>query len=227
MCGRYITGELSWAEIHDLLSMPLHLEVEPRARFNVAPATPVPVLRPGSATGGAADEVHLAELRWGVQPDWARSLLINAQAEKWLGGGRSYWKSGWQRCILPAWGYYEWKKVPGQKKKQPMALHDPDGIPLAMAGLWRPWDGEEELGAVAVILTTAPGADIAEIHDRMPALLPWSEAGAWLDPQRSRDEAGALLGPREGLEAYPVDARVGRVAEDDEKLIQPLQGALS
>jgi len=223
MCGRYITGEMSWSQVHELLGLPLRLEVTPRARYNVAPQTPVPVLRPAEATGGTPGEVRVAHLRWGVKPDWAKSLLINAQAEKYGAAGqtRSYWKGGWSRCVFPAWGYYEWAKVKGQTKKQPMLLRASDDRPLAFAGLWRPW--EDELEAAAVILTTAPADDIAAIHHRMPAILPWPEVARWLDPALAREQAAALLQPREGLVAYPVSSRVGRVTVDDPDLIRPIE----
>jgi putative SOS response-associated peptidase YedK len=80
-----------------------------------------------------------------------------------------------RRCIIPADGFYEWTTVPGQKKKQPMYIHRTDDEPLAFAGLWEVWrnkdDPDEQLRSCTII-TGAPNEKIAEIHDRMPVILP-------------------------------------------------------
>ena len=38
---------------------------------------------------------------------------------------------------MPADGFYEWKAVPGQKRKQPYYVKVRDGL-FAFAGLWTP-----------------------------------------------------------------------------------------
>jgi len=213
MCGRYVTGELPWAKLSELLRMPVLQSVSPAPRYNIAPTTMVPVLR------GQSRGVELSELRWGLQPSWSKGLLLNAQSEKLQGEGRSYWKSGFSRCVFPATGYYEWQKLAGQKKKQPLMLAWPSKTPLAMAGLWRAW--EDQPGGVGVILTTAAAADVSEIHHRMPALLEWCEVPVWLAQDTRGAEASALLLPKQGLAARPVSDRVGKVSEDDPALLEP------
>ena len=79
-----------------------------------------------------------------------------------------------RRCLLPASGYYEWRRTPsGGKSKQKYALYRAGQPTIFMAGLWREEQGERL--PVFVILTKAAGPGIADIHDRMPVILP--EAG--------------------------------------------------
>ena len=76
--------------------------------------------------------------------------MINARAEgiESKNAYRKAFKS--RRCIIPADGFYEWVKVPGQKNKQPVFLTRTDGEPIAFAGLWEQW---RDLQTCAVITT--------------------------------------------------------------------------
>ncbi|MGZ0220383.1 MAG: SOS response-associated peptidase, partial [Acidimicrobiales bacterium] len=77
-------------------------------------------------------------------PFWAKdpkvgSRMINARSET-LAEKNSYKRPfARKRCIVPADGFYEWKKIDGQKKKQPMFMSRADGEPFAFAGLWEVW----------------------------------------------------------------------------------------
>ena len=62
MCGRF-TQQLSWAEIHrlaDLIGQPRNLA----PRFNIAPTTPIEVVRAGEAGN------EFVPMRWGLVPSW-------------------------------------------------------------------------------------------------------------------------------------------------------------
>lgn len=83
-----------------------------------------------------------------------------------------------RRCLIPASGYYEWKRTQsGAKSKQKYALYRP-GKPLFMAGVWR--KEQNEALPVFVILTREASPVIAEIHDRMPVILPEDVQKEWV-----------------------------------------------
>ena len=46
-----------------------------------------------------------------------------------------------------------------------------------------------------VIITCAPAAAIANVHDRMPVILPPETEDPWLDPNSSSAALAALLAP--------------------------------
>ena len=90
---------------------------------------------------------------WGLVPSWAKDLsignrMINARAET-VADKTSFKRSfAKRRCIVPADGFYEWKRrARAQKAKQPFYIHRADGEPLAFAGLWAEWRGEVGGGA--------------------------------------------------------------------------------
>ena len=81
-------------------------------------------------------------MRWGLIPSWADdpkigSRMINARGET-VAEKPSFRKAfRSRRCLIPADGFYEWKKE--GSKKQPYRVHRPDEGPFAFAGLWERW----------------------------------------------------------------------------------------
>jgi putative SOS response-associated peptidase YedK len=193
------------------------------ARYNVAPRQDVPVVR------AAGDGVRaLAMLRWGLVPSWAKDpgigdRLINARSETAheKPSFRAAFKS--RRCILPADGFYEWKKEGGVK--QPYRICLDDGGPFGLAGLWERWS--DPAGGVletCAILTTEANAQVRPIHHRMPVILDPGDHAAWLDADGIDTVAArALARPfEEGrLVAYPVSRHVNAARNDDAACIEP------
>lgn len=228
MCGRY-TLHTSAAEVAE------HFELDPGgragelvSRYNIAPTQDVPAVGPSEAVGRG-----LAFLRWGLVPHWSDGpsdlpSLIYARSE--TVHEKPAFRSAFarRRCLLPADGYFEWKKEAGGK--QPYHLRLPGGGVFAFAGIWDRWDGVgdgEDASPIfsCALLTTEAAPEIAGLHDRMPVLLPPEEYGSWLD--RSIRERGALddlLSPPEGtaLEYHPVSRRVNSPANDEPACIEPL-----
>ncbi|QEG25103.1 Putative SOS response-associated peptidase YedK [Mariniblastus fucicola] len=78
-------------------------------------------------------------LRWGLVPFWAKELkignrMINARSETVFEkpAFRNAAKS--KRCAIVCDGFYEWKPVKGQKKKQPYLIAREDREPWLVAG---------------------------------------------------------------------------------------------
>jgi putative SOS response-associated peptidase YedK len=136
-----------------------------------------------------------------------------------------------RRCLIPADGFYEWKNVPGQKDKQPMYVTRTDGEPLAFAGLWELWrpkgaaEGDDsQLLRSCTIITGDPNDTMAQIHDRMPVILPQRAWDAWLDPANGDlGTLGELLvpAPSELITYHPVSTAVNNVRTDGPELIEP------
>jgi len=216
MCGRYVSPEQASIErawkVDRTSSNPF-----PR-RFNVQPTTAVPVLilEDGACTLGAA--------RWGLIPHWWKqdkppSFTINARLEEIA--GKPMWRDPIRRsrCLLPAEGWYEWREAPGGK--QPHYITRRDRRPFCFAGIYSTWRDTRS----CAILTTPALGPIAEVHDRMPVVLPEADHAAWLEPAM-HDAAVATamaLAPiaPEAFEHFPVSRRVNNARNEGADLIEP------
>lgn len=220
MCGRFVAASPPDEVARYFGATAVAEEVkaaEPEANFNVAPSTDVFVVH--EETG----ERLVDQFHWGLVPIWAKDLkvgnrMINARAET-IAEKNAYKRPfAKRRCIIPADGFYEWTKVPGHKKKQPWFIHRPDDEPIAFAGLWDIWRGPDRKGPEEVrsctIITGSPNEKMANIHDRMPVMLPPSAWDEWLDPTlHDLDVLQEFLvpAPAELIRIHPVSAEVGNV----------------
>jgi putative SOS response-associated peptidase YedK len=193
-------------------------------RYNVAPTQPIAVVL--QRDDGRFVELH----RWGLVPAWAKSVsagnrLINARAESVAASPAFRTAFLRRRCIVPADGFYEWRRE--GSRKQPFLIHAADDRPLAFAGLWSPWrdpaSGEWLLSAAVV--TTRANAVVGSLHDRMPVILAPDEWPIWADPEiRDPGLLSDLLRPAadELLTLQPVSPLVNNANnEGPELLIAP------
>jgi putative SOS response-associated peptidase YedK len=197
MCGRFTltVGAQRLQEIFPLFEVP---EFTPR--FNVAPTQQILAVRQeeGARPRGAF-------LRWGLIPSWAKdkklsASLINARADTVASkpAFRAAFKR--RRCLIPADGFYEWQKGDKKGPKQPYHFRLKDARPVAFAGLWETWFGEEPAIASCTIITTDANDVVRPLHDRMPVILDPRDYERWLDPACS--DPGVL---QEILRPYPAD----------------------
>jgi putative SOS response-associated peptidase YedK len=170
----------------------------------------------------ASDEKHALYLNWGLIPSWSREPkgIINARAET-LTEKPSFRESfKRRRCLIPADGFYEWKRE--GKAKQPFYFQMKDESVFAFAGIWDVWkkDGKEIVSCA--IITTEPNELLAPIHDRMPVILHTSGFEAWLDGRTDADELTDLLKPfpADYMKGYAVDASVNSPSVDNPHLIE-------
>jgi putative SOS response-associated peptidase YedK len=221
MCGRFALA----AEEPDLRAL---LEYEDDAepfppRYNIAPTQPIAVVR----------EMHrrrrLGLVRWGLVPPFVEDprrfgLLINARAEGITERGAFKNAIRYRRCLVPASGFYEWRKPPsGKGKRQPYWLKPKGGGLIAFAGIWETWHDRDggEIDSAAIV-TTSPNAVVAPIHDRMPVVIGPADFATWLTGDL--DDALPLLAPApdELLDAVQVGDRVNKADNDDPGLIAPV-----
>ena len=222
MCGRYV---LKRADLEALLrKLGVRDPREFADRFNVAPTTVVPALR--RRRGAEAPEV--SALQWGLAPlrsgEAGAARLANARAEGIA--TRPTFRDAFRhrRCVVPASGFYEWRTIAG--RKFPWYFTRRDGAPLLFAGIWEnpPSSGDAGPGTFALI-TTAPNALVAEVHDRMPVILPDENLAPWLDPEPGLPEKlQPLLAPlpAELMTAWPVSPRMNNVRYEAPDCVEPV-----
>lgn len=229
MCGRFsliATPE----DVQELFGL-LDIESFP-PRYNIAPTQPVLIVRTGENNdqSGNLPNREAMLVRWGLIPSWVKDpkdfpLLINARSETAATKNSFRAAMRHRRALLPASGFYEWKRT-GKKKSQPYWVRPANGGIAAFAALVETWiaaDGSEiDTGA---ILTTAANATLAPIHDRMPVVIPPEEFSRWLDCREyePRDVADLLHPPPDDyFEAIAVSDKVNKVANSGPDVQEPV-----
>jgi putative SOS response-associated peptidase YedK len=150
-------------------------------RYNIAPSQPVLIAR-----SDIKGRPELQLVRWGLIPSWVRdptvlrSPLINARAETAAEKPAFRGALRHRRCLIPATGFYEWTGKRSARTPHLITLKNRELF--ALAGLWEGWLGADgsEIETMA-ILTTAPNAEMARLHDRMPLILDPENFERWLD----------------------------------------------
>ena len=151
--------------------------------------------------------------------------MINARAETLV--EKRTFKSllGKSRCLVPASGFYEWKKLPGGGKT-PYFFGLKRGAPFAFAGLWTVWHvGREDEIRSFTIITTSANEIMAPIHDRMPVILHEKDESRWLDPElRKPEDLLPLLVPypSAGMEFWEVSPYVNSYKNRGDECIKPV-----
>ena len=197
-----------------------------KKRYNIAPTQENLVIR----NQGDDEQLLASAMRWGLIPSWSKtgttqSLLINARSETIA--DKPSFKGAYQRrrCLVPADGYYEWKRQ--RNLNQPHYLQLADESVFYMAGIWETWydDAGNSLDSYA-ILTTQANALAAKIHERMPVILLDDQGIEWLagDPQKfetdRRFEFFAAI-ESEQMQSRPVNSIVNNNQNDSPECIGP------
>jgi putative SOS response-associated peptidase YedK len=195
--------------------------------WNVAPTDNLPIVRYVAKAGSRTLDL----MRWGLVPHWAKDIkigfsTINAMAE--TVDTKPVFREAFQRrrCIVPVDNFYEWEKL-GPKEKQPYAIALADRSLMALAGLWETWrSAAKETIRSFTIVTTMPNALCADLHNRMPVILPPQMWSTWWGEELAKPaELKSLLVPYAGeMVCWPVSQRVGNVKNNDASLVEPISG---
>jgi putative SOS response-associated peptidase YedK len=223
MCGRF-TQERPASELAEIFGAEPLVD-DPGPRYNVAPTdeTLVVVQR---------DERRaITAYRWGLVPHWSTDLkagsrMFNARAETLTTSPAFREAFRRRRCLVPVESFYEWKRE--GTVRQPYRVARDDGRPLVLAGLWAGWKDPwtEQVRRTFTIVTTTPNEAMADLHDRMPVLVPDDAWDRWLQPAPAEpDELLAMLQPSDeiALRIYAVNRYVNDVRRDGPELIEPLE----
>ena len=215
MCGRYnlTRNPRSWR-----LTRPVRatLQAPFQPRYNIAPGQAVPVFRDGG------DTLELIEMTWGYVPHYAtddkpKAQPINARTETVF--DTPYFRGSIQqrRCLVPATGYYEWQVT--ETGKQPFHIHLPHGKPFLMAGVWDYQGGDPARPTVAILTGPASGP-LAEIHDRIPIIIPRKLVAQWFEQPDNRllMSAGTSV-----FEAEPISTRINNARNEGADVLKTIK----
>ena len=192
MCGRYELNETPANLGSRYRIEPGDLDFAPNADVCPTTTNPVVLVRDG------ARRIELR--RWGFVPSWAKdpkaiSNPFNAASE--TAPDKPFFRTAFRkrRCIVPANAFFEWKAIPGEKRKAKLRIARADGELVSLGGLYEYWQQGDQSIASYTILTTQPNALMATIHTRMPVIIGDEEIEEWLAPGTSVDSAKAMCMP--------------------------------
>ena len=195
--------------------------------YNVAPGQDAGIII-------SDDRNRYIRYRWGLVPFWAKdptigNRMINARAETVTEKPSFKRAFSARRCLVPADGFYEWKKE--GTYKTPFYIHLTSKSPMSFAGLWETWyqkdsksgapgepqlktgsvrPGQEKPGAddsshpeplhTFTIITTEANEKLSELHDRMPVIIPPEKRELWLNREADLGQVQELLVPLKSSE---------------------------
>jgi putative SOS response-associated peptidase YedK len=234
MCGRFTLDTTAFD-----LAQQFKVEVNESisSRYNIAPSQSILIIKQNEKNQRFLDLV-----KWGLVPSWVKSLdtwksnLINARVE--TVEEKPSFRDGFKKrpCLIPVSGFYEWSK-----DKQPYYFYQdkplfarltkypyPKVYPLgqrifALAGIWETWSNletKEKLLSCTILTSEAKNA-IAEVHHRMPVIIPSEYYDLWLGELDGRKELIESL-PEIELQMYQVSKTVNSPKNDSPDCIKPL-----
>lgn len=198
MCVRYSLGK-SKEELEQRFQAEMLADFKPK--YNIAPTQLVPVITSQSPKG-------FSYFYWGTTPEFGKNRpvaqkLINAKAETISEKISTKTAFRQRRCIIPADGFYEWKRL-GKKTSVPYRFTLREDELFSFAGIWEEYESVNgETQHTFLILTTTPNSVVSEIHDRMPVILDRNSEKKWLDNYSSEADLLSLLVP------CPADSMLG------------------
>ncbi|MDH7554262.1 MAG: SOS response-associated peptidase [Spirochaetota bacterium] len=215
MCGRF-----AQIEPVDVIAQRLQVDevlVQNTApRYNICPGEDIVALV-------HTQSKKLVELRWGLIPYWAKDAsafkpLINARVETVIqkpSFKRAFFNN---RCIIPASGFYEWKKEGAKKIPYFITVDDFFGL----AGIYDRVTINDKQLLTCAILTTAASEQMSIIHNRMPVIIRQSEFEQWLHNKTSSEMLEKLMQPFNTLVMYPVSPKVNNPSYKEPDCISPV-----
>lgn len=192
-----------------------------KAKYNIAPTQLIPVI-----VFDKFNQPELVFMRWGFVPSWQKEVTgagyINARLETISEKPTFKQAFAQKRCLIPASGFYEWQLI--HQRKQPFFVYLKHHLLFGMAGIWSS-PATSDLFPTCAILTQAaePQTKMAEIHERMPVIVPPAGYAAWLNPRSKVPDVSASLMPQETQIGYfPVSMQVNSPQFDQADCLRPL-----
>ena len=219
MCGRF-TIKFTIEEANKEFEVKKIIE-KFASSYNVVPSQKIPVIYNENGI------VTLDAYKWGLIPHWAKDpntgyKMINARIET-IAEKHTYNKELIEgRCLIPASGFFEWKKANGSKV--PMYIHLNNREMFAFAGISSNWKAPDKtILKTCSIVTTTPNTFMEKIHDRMPAILPKEVESEWINPKiQDKKEILAMIKtyPAKEMAAYAVSSLVNSPTNNNPKVIE-------
>ena len=207
MCGRYVISK-PVSKTVDLVKT--NIKVEDADNFNAHPSQKLPVIK--SYTNGKALEL----CEWGLVPAWSKKLdkfspLINARKETLM--EKVTFKNLIQasRCVVPADGYYEWKRE--TKNKVPYYFTKDDGKIMFFAAIHQ--------NNQFCIITREATEKISEIHHREPLIINQNQINNYLNIKKEAMEILNSIKPP-NLKFHAISKDVNNPVNNDPALIKSI-----
>lgn len=192
-----------------------------KVRYNAAPTQLLPVIAGTNARG-------VSLFYWGTSPEWSKNKvvsekIINIRAESFAEKPALMKALKKNRCIIPADGFYGWKKV-GKKTAIPYRFILNARDPFSIAGLWEEFeDTDGNQIQTFTMITQAANELVGQVQERMPVILSRQSEKIWLDNASDEGTLLALLTayPAAAMNHYPVSPGIGDIRSDVPSLIIP------
>lgn len=221
MCGRFTLAKDAGKLKKQFPGFPVDSRMTPR--YNISPSQPV--------SGWVADPALRLEIfSWGLIPPWAKdpafgAKCINARAETLMQKPSFKIPYRRKRCLIPADGWYEWKRG-SQNPKLPVRFRRRDDGCFAFAGLWEEWHDKEGGMILSCAIITGRGNSLTrKIHPRMPAILREEDWLPWLDATAALKDLDRMLEPvaADDFTYDEVSSAVNWAGVESPELIKPWQ----
>ncbi len=181
-------------------------------------------LSPGMKISTIDKSRSIKNLYWGLIPYWSKDIsigrkLYNARSET-AHEKPSFKKAFTNRCLIPATGFYEWKK--SKNRKSPYFVQPIDMSIFYLAGIYDKAEIDGHVIKSVTILTTEPNNLIKKIHNRMPVIIEKKNLEFWLDADNSAIINSNIFTPYSNnkIEAYRVSDLVNNPSLDNSQLIE-------
>lgn len=181
MCGRYylddeIRDERLSEQIKQAMRIATKISAQMKTSGEIRPTDIAPVIAPSALNR----RIGAFPMQWGFSHPTKGMLVFNTRMETATEKDLFVSSIDERRCLIPASGYYEWKKI-DRNKKERYIFNAENREPLYLAGLYIRTSEEHRLPCFS-ILTQDAEAEIKAIHPRMPVIVPYSRAEEWLSP---------------------------------------------
>jgi putative SOS response-associated peptidase YedK len=191
------------------------------AHYNASPTQLLPVITSATPEG-------LSLFYWGTAPDWAKNKtlsekFINQRAENFEEKPTLKKALRTQRCIVPADGFYGWKKL-GKKTSVPYRFVFGSQQIFSFPALWEEFEDTEGQQIQTFTIITIPSDKLVNtIQDRMPVILNRQSEKVWLDKNSSEGNLLQIFGSSvtTDMNYYPVSPKITQKDIDVPSLIIP------
>lgn len=180
-------------------------------QFNIAPTEEALAI---PATDG---ERVGKPMKFGVENPWVEgAMLVNMKGENFAlkPAFKKYLLN--QRCLIPADGFFEWRKT--KEGSWPFRFSLQSGEPFGLAAIY--------MGDRFAIITTEPNALVAEVNDRMPVIIRREDEDTWLDAN-VKDFAKLIVMlapyPADQMKCVPLSKLVNSAKNKMPEILNPLQ----
>lgn len=181
MCGRVLVGE----QKDILITGRDGRQFKPKPNAGGNPGSMLTVV-----TDALPDKVQ--QYRWGLLTADDENIHAKHKHAK-IEHLHTVWRNqlGKKHCVIRIQAFFEYNK----DQKKSYRIERADGKPFYIAGLWDIWLDVDTnvLLPTCLMITMPPNRAMAEIHDRMPAILERSDLKIWLNSNLTGQQRTAFL----------------------------------